>query len=64
MLGALIRWSIHNRAVVLFLAALLLGGGAYAARNARFDVFPEFAPPQVVSSLDVSSEAHREGPHE
>jgi CzcA family heavy metal efflux pump len=53
MLQAVISWSIHNRVVVLFLALVLLGLGAYAAANARLDVFPEFAPPQVVIQTEA-----------
>jgi CzcA family heavy metal efflux pump len=48
MLQAIVHWSIHNRVVVVVLAALLIGVGLFATTNARLDVFPEFAPPQVV----------------
>src|SRR2546429_9968003 len=47
MLQALVHWSIHNRVVVVALAILLLVLGIVAAANAKLDVFPEFAPPQV-----------------
>jgi CzcA family heavy metal efflux pump len=53
MLQALVQWSLRNRVVVLVLSALLLAGGLYAARNARLDVFPEFAPPQVVVQTEA-----------
>ena len=33
--------------VVLALALVLMGYGGYALSQARTDVFPEFAPPQV-----------------
>src|SRR5918912_3193920 len=48
MLQAIVSWSLHNRVVVVVLAALLLLFGFYAAGHAKLDVFPEFAPPQVV----------------
>ncbi|HYT93282.1 MAG TPA: efflux RND transporter permease subunit, partial [Gemmataceae bacterium] len=48
MLQALVNWSIHNRVVVVALAVLMLILGIFAAANAKLDVFPEFAPPQVV----------------
>src|SRR3954451_20040240 len=48
MLQGVVNWSIHNRVVVVALAILLLALGVAAAANARLDVFPEFAPPQVV----------------
>jgi CzcA family heavy metal efflux pump len=47
MLQAIVGWSLRNRVVVVALALLLLFAGLYAATNARLDVFPEFAPPQV-----------------
>jgi CzcA family heavy metal efflux pump len=48
MLQAIVHWSLCNRVAVVVLAVLLLGLGLYAAGHARLDVFPEFAPPQVV----------------
>src|SRR5437868_6709797 len=48
MLQSLVAWALHNRFVVLVLAALLLAVGIYASARSRLDVFPEFAPPQVV----------------
>jgi Cu/Ag efflux pump CusA len=53
MLQALVDWSIHNRVVVIVLAVLLLGLGTYAADHAKLDVFPEFAPPQVVIQTEA-----------
>ena len=53
MLQAIVHWSIHNRAVVVALAVMLLVAGVYAAGHARLDVFPEFAPPQVVIQTEA-----------
>jgi CzcA family heavy metal efflux pump len=53
MLQAIVNWSIHNRIAVLVLAGLLLGVGLYAAGHSRMDVFPEFAPPQVVIQTEA-----------
>jgi CzcA family heavy metal efflux pump len=53
MLQALVHWSIHNRVVVLVLAVLLLVLGLYAASHAKLDVFPEFAPPQVIIQTEA-----------
>src|SRR5262245_5647114 len=53
MLQAIVEWSIRNRAVVVALAALLLVLGGYAAGQARLDVFPEFAPPEVVVQTEA-----------
>ncbi|OYZ12579.1 MAG: acriflavin resistance protein [Novosphingobium sp. 28-62-57] len=53
MLAALIGSSLRQRALVLALAAVLTVLGVRAAMSAKFDVFPEFAPPIV----EVQTEA-------
>ncbi len=53
MLQSLVSWSITHRVVVVVLAALVLVGGFYAAGHARLDVFPEFAPPEVVIQTEA-----------
>jgi CzcA family heavy metal efflux pump len=53
MLQVIVAWSIRNRIVVVVLAALLLAGGFYAARHSKLDVFPEFAPPQVIIQTEA-----------
>ncbi|HLJ95635.1 MAG TPA: efflux RND transporter permease subunit [Gemmataceae bacterium] len=53
MLQAIVAWSIHNRVVVVALAVFLLVLGGYAAGHAKLDVFPEFAPPQVVIQTEA-----------
>jgi Cu/Ag efflux pump CusA len=45
MLDALIRWSLHHRAVVLFLAAALLIWGGYSIRDVPLDVLPDLSAP-------------------
>src|SRR5579859_8247104 len=47
MLNAIVRFSIRFRGIVIALACALLGYGIYSLTQARYDVFPEFAPPQV-----------------
>ncbi len=64
MLDHVILWSLRNRIVVLLLASLLIIFGIRAAVNAPLDVFPDFAPPQVIiqteapgfSSLEVEQQ--------
>ncbi len=53
MLGKLIRFSIRYPAVVLVMALIVLGYGIYSTRIAKLDVFPEFAPPQVVIQTEA-----------
>jgi len=45
--GAIIRFAVRFRGPVLALSCLLVIYGAYALHAATYDVFPEFAPPQV-----------------
>src|SRR5438094_9433200 len=53
MLQAIVAWSIRNHIVVVALAVFLIVLGVYAADHAKLDVFPEFAPPQVVIQTDA-----------
>jgi CzcA family heavy metal efflux pump len=45
--AALIRFSIRFRAVIVALACIVLAYGVNVLYRAKYDVFPEFAPPQV-----------------
>src|SRR5215471_16572663 len=47
MLQALVHFSIRFRGAVIALACLLVGYGIYEVTRAKYDVYPEFAPPQV-----------------
>ena len=60
MLNRIILWSLHNRLVVLALAVLLIVFGVRAVRESPLDVFPDFAPPQVV----IQTEAQGLSPEE
>lgn len=53
MLSAIVRFALRFRGVVIALAAVLLGYGAYSLLRARYDVFPEFAPPEVVIQTEA-----------
>ncbi|MBP9090956.1 efflux RND transporter permease subunit [bacterium] len=48
MLNRLIEWSINQRFLVIVMAVIWTAVGLYLANNSNVDVFPEFAPPQVV----------------
>ena len=52
-LGGVIGFSLRFRGVVLILAAVLIGFGLYSLTRAKYDVFPEFAPPQVVIQTEA-----------
>ena len=53
MLNRLICFSLEYRLVVLLMAVVLLVAGAYSIREAPWDVFPEFAPPQIVVQTEA-----------
>jgi CzcA family heavy metal efflux pump len=47
MLAAIIRWSLRFPIVVCALAAILVVYGVVVLVRAKYDVFPEFVPPQA-----------------
>src|SRR6266850_6383356 len=53
MLNRVILWSLQNRLVMIALAFLLFVFGVRAALQVPLDVFPEFAPPQVVIQTEA-----------
>jgi CzcA family heavy metal efflux pump len=60
MLDRIILWSLSNRLVTLFGAAVLLAAGAWAALTLPVDVFPDLTAPTVT----VLTEAHGMAPEE
>jgi CzcA family heavy metal efflux pump len=53
MLQKLVHFSIQFRGVVIALACVLTGYGIYAVNRAKYDVYPEFAPPQVAIQTEA-----------
>ena len=53
MLSKLVDVSLRFRGIVVALACLVVGYGVYATWTARYDVYPEFAPPQVVVQTEA-----------
>lgn len=53
VLAAIVGFSLRHRGVVVGLGAALLGYSLYNLTAARYDVFPEFAPPQVSMRLEA-----------
>ena len=53
MLSKLVAFSVRFRGVVVALAMLMLGYGAYQLSNASLDIFPEFAPKQVIIQTEA-----------
>src|SRR5260370_2619197 len=60
MLQRLVHFSIRFRGAVIALACLLVGYGIYALSRAKYDVYPEFAPPLV----EIQTEAPGLSPEE
>lgn len=48
MIAQLIRFSVHNRWLVLLLAAGLFAWGAYAVRTSKVDAIPDLSENQVI----------------
>jgi CzcA family heavy metal efflux pump len=53
MLTAIVRFSLRFRGAVLSLALAMLGYGLYTLTQAKYDVFPEFAPPVVAIQTEA-----------
>jgi CzcA family heavy metal efflux pump len=53
MLNRIILWSLNNRLLVIVLTILLFVFGVRATRQSPLDVFPDFAPPQVVIQTEA-----------
>lgn len=60
MLNAILKFSLHNRLLVLTSFALLSLFGTYVAFNMEVDVFPDLTAPTVV----ILTEAHGMAPEE
>ncbi len=53
MLNRIVHLSLRFRGIVIVLALAFAGYGFYAFTQADYDVFPEFAPPQVVVQVEA-----------
>ncbi len=47
MLKRIVNFSLHFRGIVIALAFVLMGYGIYSIARARYDVYPNFVPPQL-----------------
>src|ERR1700730_12911444 len=53
MIAAIIRWSLRFPLVVCALAVMLAVYGVLVLTRAKYDVFPEFVPPQVLAQTEA-----------
>ncbi|MEQ1593323.1 MAG: CusA/CzcA family heavy metal efflux RND transporter [Thiobacillaceae bacterium] len=57
MIARIIAWSIYNRVMVLVLALMLGGWGAYSARTLPLDAIPDLSDVQVIVKTSFPGQA-------
>ncbi|WP_434998458.1 efflux RND transporter permease subunit [Vibrio scophthalmi] len=57
MIGAIIRWSINNRFLVLVAALLLTFAGLYSVKNTPVDAIPDLSDVQVIIKTSYPGQA-------
>lgn len=57
MIAAVIRWSVHNRALVLIASLILTGWGLYAVRATPVDAIPDLSDVQVIVKTSYPGQA-------
>jgi len=60
MLNRIIKYSLDNRMLIIFLSVLLLTSGIFTAREMEIDVFPDLTAPTVVVLTDAHGMAAEE----
>lgn len=60
MLNRIIKYSLENRMLVIFLSLMLVVGGTFTAREMEIDVFPDLTAPTVVVLTDAHGMAAEE----
>ena len=60
MLNKIIKYSLHNRLLILVLSVLLMVGGVYTATHMEVDVFPDLNAPTVVVMTEAKGMAPEE----
>ena len=53
ILGTIVHFALRRRGIIIALAALFLGYSLFSLTKARYDVFPEFAPPEVTINTEA-----------
>ncbi len=57
MIAALIRWSLHNRFLVLMAIAMLTAWGVYSMRHMPLDAIPDLSDVQVIIKTSYPGQA-------
>lgn len=60
MLNRIIKYSLDNRMLIIFLSVLILAGGLFTAKDMEIDVFPDLTAPTVVVLTDAHGMAAEE----
>lgn len=60
MINALIKWSLHNRFLVLCATLVLFGWGIFAVRRVPIDAIPDLSENQVIVFADWEGRSPRE----
>ncbi len=60
MLNKIIQYSLHNRLLVILVAAIMTATGLYTAKHMDVDVFPDLNAPTVVVMTEASGMAAEE----
>jgi CzcA family heavy metal efflux pump len=53
MLNRIVQFSLRHRGVILALGVIVISYGLYVTTHTLLDVFPEFAPPQIVLQTEA-----------
>ncbi|MEH6444752.1 MAG: efflux RND transporter permease subunit [Oceanospirillaceae bacterium] len=57
MIGAIIRWSVNNRLMVLLAALMLVVGGLYSLQKTPLDAIPDLSDVQVIIKTSYPGQA-------
>ena len=57
MISAIIRWSVHNRFLVLLATFILVGLGLYSIKNTPVDALPDLSDVQVIIKTSYPGQA-------
>ena len=53
LINSIVRFSLRFRGIIIALSILFAGYGVYTLTQAKYGVFPEFAPPQAVIQTEA-----------
>lgn len=57
MIGAIIRWSLNNRFMVLIATLMLVLAGLYSVKNTPVDAIPDLSDVQVIIKTSYPGQA-------